>query len=410
MANKLFYTVNPKDADSFKNSNEPVIGFVTPDANEEFGYILVSGKQYGVSAHMLSYYAKKNEIDELIPDDIVTEGDLTTTLGDYAKSSALEAYAKADALDAYAKTDDLDDYVSKNDESQAKFVADGVNYTLKFTNGALSIETYIETTISKFELVAPTYDAVNTVDLYVWYGSSNTFTYGFNVTGKVKANLSVSNEGGNTFTLRYDSFEIGGSFSGNGAIHTSYDLSSILSISSKSANGSDNGAWAGTRTLKCTSNSVSTTAYLWEVGKYNEDNTTPSYVTKTDDVSISVSKKVITKYLTYFGEYDANIFADGKAITAATGDNSNWSSHNYSDALTGDKVVPAGKTYVYIVPAAYGKMTVLNNGFGTTVTPTVVYISSMNETNTVPSGKTGMEYHKYTVNAGAAEAKFTFKK
>ena len=178
----------------------------------------------------------------------------------------------------------------------------------------------------------------------------------------------------------------------------------MLTINSKTVDGSDNGAWANTRTVTCKSNTVSATAYIWETAKEDANNS------KSDDVYISVSKKISTKYLTYFGEYDATVFADNSVITAATGDNSNWSLRNVGDALTGDKVVPAGKTYVYIVPAAYGKMTVLNNGFGTTVTPTTVYISSMDGTNTVPSGKTGMEYHKYTVNAGAAEAKFTFKK
>ena len=209
MANKLFYTVNQKDAASFKNSNEPVIGFVTPNTDEEFGYILVSGKQYGVSAHMLSYYAKKDEIDALIPNDIVTEGELTTALVDYAKTEDIPS------LDGYAKTEDipsLDGYAVKTVDTSANSfsLADGTKYSLMLDpNGAISIAKYIAISNVKMTLVS---DVIlpNVVTLTKYLGNTYSISMAItkNVNTDITATLTATNNTGNNCDVKVYAYNV----------------------------------------------------------------------------------------------------------------------------------------------------------------------------------------------------------
>lgn len=48
MAKKIFYTLNGSDINDFKETVQNAFGLVSNE-NDEFGYFIVNGKQYGIT-------------------------------------------------------------------------------------------------------------------------------------------------------------------------------------------------------------------------------------------------------------------------------------------------------------------------------------------------------------------------
>lgn len=392
MANKLFYTVTKDNANNFKaeNATNPVIGFVAPDASEDFGYILVGGNQYGAS------YSDIEMIAAAKADDAYT------TAKDYADNT----FAKAGEVSGkFTEVNNkFNDYALKtevvNTTGSGSFMADGVEYTVKVEGGVLSVVQYIKPTIDTVSftpgVTASIDNSGKTVEYYV--GESYNIAYSMTVPTEGQVHIKVYNPTGGNFDVKFNDG------TGQQILHKS-----LFTQTEGTSYWTCAYAWTkyptsvGTGSITGTVNYAANSAKLKQTNKVsvdfnivNPEKTGEVASTKNGSIQYSISTTVSCQYPYYIGETLPN----GEITTS----NAGWVVKQHGERPS-SMTVPAGKTYYLVIPTAVGTPKFDNAGFGVTPKETDLTINTING-KTLSGNKT---YKAYEVAATSGEVKLNIK-
>lgn len=98
MGNKIFYTVSKINSHAFatNEASKKIIGFITPDEGETFGYLVANGKQFGPSNDDILEMVKNNTLSEkmveqmiytIAPQVSLDEEEVNTIIGQYINNN-----------------------------------------------------------------------------------------------------------------------------------------------------------------------------------------------------------------------------------------------------------------------------------------------------------------------------------
>lgn len=316
MANTiLFYNVDEAKSDNFKTSMsaQKVIGFVSPSASGEFGYLLAGGKQYGASQKAIE--------------------NIATNKANTAKTEAINA-------------------ITVNEDKNSLFGDGGAKYTFSFDNGELSVSKYLATTLtaktSNVESSAGNGSSSNMDEQFI--GTSYTLDPVIVISDSANQilNYTVNNTTGNEWTITgiktgstYVMGQDVASLSQSGGKYTYFEYSKETTkdmtyyltkeklVSAPSVKATGKVAWAGTKTVTANIASKQFTVYLHEAGLSGLATCTVTLAATTASKALSVKAKA--KWYKHTAEIS----------TGATGTATSTSYPNMPSSLSVDAGLPS---------------------------------------------------------------------